>query len=932
MTINLSNSLIGLSILSGSNSFASGIGAAPVIESKAVRTAKALFTLKDTTPPWKTSSSPLSLSVQASQITAMKTIIDKTDALSTLGNADIGSCFTTYKALDRLRVLAEQASQSTLSDAQRAMLQKAFAQGMTDLQSYLVSAPSDVVHLAFGETSSSAKSQPLPTSNVYAMTGKALVRNRADAIPGLTGQERFSISLSRNNTSETVTVDLSTGPQPPTLDSIAQAFNAAITSTKMTDADGNVVLDKNGNPTPKWNVRFGVEKTDDKWGLKLDLPVSSERISIDQVAGKDALVVASGRSPATSSAGESKTISAQLFRIADPAGEAKRSVTQTFAAPDRLATAQHELADKPTSSTATVTGSSGGKPTIETKKNYDVHADTITAAIVTDAQGYSYTVGTTKGDVGTNLSNGHDNLFLTKTDGNGNIVWQRSLGAAGTSSGAAISLAPDGGVVVAGTVNGSFDGRNSDGDMVVARFNASGDELFATAVPALGADAARAVTVGADGSIYVGGKVSGAGGGDAFIARIDTTGHIADRYTFPDGGRDTVTALATDADGNLLALTSSDGVATLRKLQAGAPGTELGSIAIGTADARAIAVGADGSIAIGGATSVALSGNQANAPAGGRDGFVARIDAGLSQASVTYLGTGAEDQVDSVAFIGGAIYAGGRTTGTLGAARLGATDGFVARIDAGTGAIANIDQFGQSGMRTEPVMVSADIGGGSAVSALGFARGTLNPPVSSRVTTLTGANAGDSFAIRLDNGALRRIEITADDTLETLASRIRAITGSKATITTVAVKGQQTLSITMKAGHSLQLAAGPEGSDALARLGMTPQQIFAAPARSGNAPKVTPGGNFSLGLSSALNLSTLDDAKAALAKLTGAVSMSQTAYRSLYWDDGKALMVDGTSTKAGKSKSSTAIQEAQLANYTAALKRLSSGNSSIFSF
>ena len=60
MTINLSNSLIGLSILSGSNSFASGIGAAPVIESKAVRTAKALFTLKDTTPPWKTGSSPVS--------------------------------------------------------------------------------------------------------------------------------------------------------------------------------------------------------------------------------------------------------------------------------------------------------------------------------------------------------------------------------------------------------------------------------------------------------------------------------------------------------------------------------------------------------------------------------------------------------------------------------------------------------------------------------------------------------------------------------------------------------------------------------------------------------------------------------------------------------------------------------------------------------
>ncbi len=48
--------------------------------------------------------------------------------------------------------------------------------------------------------------------------------------------------------------------------------------------------------------------------------------------------------------------------------------------------------------------------------------------------------------------------------------------------------------------------------------------------------------------------------------------------------------------------------------------------------------------------------------------------------------------------------------------------------------------------------------------------------------------------------------------------------------------------------------------------------------------------------------------------------MIQTAYRSLYWDSGKASLVNGTlSTGSG-----SAYQQKQLANYQAALTRLTS--------
>jgi hypothetical protein len=100
--------------------------------------------------------------------------------------------------------------------------------------------------------------------------------------------------------------------------------------------------------------------------------------------------------------------------------------------------------------------------------------------------------------------------------------------------------------------------------MVVARFSETGDERFATVISLAGPDTANALALGADGSIYVGGKTS-TGGGDAFIARLDATGKLQERRTIDSSGSDSVTALAIGDDGNLLALTNSNGVAQLRR-------------------------------------------------------------------------------------------------------------------------------------------------------------------------------------------------------------------------------------------------------------------------------------------------------------------------------------------------------------------------------
>ena len=257
-------------------------------------------------------------------------------------------------------------------------------------------------------------------------------------------------------------------------------------------------------------------------------------------------------------------------------------------------------------------------------------------------------------------------------------------------------------------------------------------------------------------------------------------------------------------------------------------------------------------------------------------------------------------------------------------------DGFIARID-GSGAIAKVDQFGQSALRTEPVRIAAAVGGAAKTNALGFARGTLNPTVSAKLEAQTSLRAGDEFSLRVDDGSLRKIVIAENETLATLADKVRKITGTKAAVTTPRSGGGNVFRIDAKPGNGIELVAGAAGKDALAKLGIEPMRIYTPPPAGDNDPRVKPGGTFGLNLTEALSLGTVTDAATALGRIKSAISMTQTAYRSLYWDDMKANLVDGSKGGAGSGAGFARIQ-AQMSNYQAALTRLAAGPSSTLGF
>ena len=267
----LANGLIGLGMLTGTNAVADFAASAATVETRAQRKARAQFVTPATTPPWKAAAKTPPVQSQVAAIKAMTTIIDR-NGTGTSGPLpeDVQTSFTTYKALDRLRLLAETAAKTTTGSTERTALQTAFAKGLGDLQAYLGSAPSRLVDLSFGATARQAQSIAVaPPSSLTAttITGKGVVDTRTSVIPGVTGAETLRIDLSTATAADSLIVDLG---GETTLDGIADRINTAIAAVPRRDATGAVVVAADGAPVPRWEVRIVPAKTGDRWGLSIE--------------------------------------------------------------------------------------------------------------------------------------------------------------------------------------------------------------------------------------------------------------------------------------------------------------------------------------------------------------------------------------------------------------------------------------------------------------------------------------------------------------------------------------------------------------------------------------------------------------------------------------------------------------------------------------
>jgi hypothetical protein len=219
-----------------------------------------------------------------------------------------------------------------------------------------------------------------------------------------------------------------------------------------------------------------------------------------------------------------------------------------------------------------------------------------------------------------------------------------------------------------------------------------------------------------------------------------------------------------------------------------------------------------------------------------------------------------------------------------------------------------------------PTTIAVASGGASVLDRLGLPQGEIPQSDSKQLVDATSLRAGDRFYVTSGTtGRSVAVTIDAKETLQTLARKIETASGRtlKVTIKTdkdhvtgldgdtkITAGGVQRLSITYADGRDgAVLRAGEAGRDALAGLGLTPGYI---------GPSTSDLKTFGLDLPKTLSLKDAEAAKAATSTLQLAIKALRDAYKAL----------DPDSSKPKVTGSAPPYLKAQLANYQAALARL----------
>jgi len=181
-------------------------------------------------------------------------------------------------------------------------------------------------------------------------------------------------------------------------------------------------------------------------------------------------------------------------------------------------------------------------------------------SVAIDGSGNVYITGDTNGamDGGSNL--GGTDVFLTKFNADGTLLWTRQWGSAGSEYSYGVKTDSAGDVFVSGRTSGTLDGNTSAGgyDAFVTKYNSSGTRLWTRQWGSSGSDGATRMAVDASGDVLVTGWAAGSffgnpwfGGDDIFLTKYDTAGnHIATQQWGTSSG-ESGSAVTIDSTGEV---------------------------------------------------------------------------------------------------------------------------------------------------------------------------------------------------------------------------------------------------------------------------------------------------------------------------------------------------------------------------------------------
>lgn len=156
--------------------------------------------------------------------------------------------------------------------------------------------------------------------------------------------------------------------------------------------------------------------------------------------------------------------------------------------------------------------------------------------VAVNSAGEVFVAGRTGGAMGLGSNAGGDDVFLSKFNTDGTLLWTKQLGSTAWDYGASVSVDGAGNIYVAGYTNGNLDGNGSRGgqDVFLARWNPDGTLAWVRQWGTTTMDQAESVTVTTYGDVFVTGWTYGSmdgnrarGGMDVFLTRWNADGVLA---------------------------------------------------------------------------------------------------------------------------------------------------------------------------------------------------------------------------------------------------------------------------------------------------------------------------------------------------------------------------------------------------------------------
>ncbi len=867
-------------------------------------------------------------------------------------SGDYKKLFTAYQALNTLTAIASQASGKNVSDSEIKRLQTAMTKGLTELTNYVQNLNGENMRLTTGAAMTTDKSTVGIPKNVYGYVTSTLYSGQVDdEVPQFKGDVSFDMAVTKFGETTTLKMDLSEmGSKPRTMANVVSFFNDKLSAAG-------------------YNTTFAVERTA---GVARTTTVNGQTVKLPATGDDFALRI---RGDSIEKLNFTASVSKPAVYITTEAGNPD---------PDK----DTKTDDAVIENTLTKYGAGSGA-TAGTKVFSDTLEGTVAKVhkTVTGPDGSIYVLADVEKSVESQTIKGDQDVALLKYDSAGKLLYARSLGAADTATGYSIAVSSDGKVAVAGSVAGTLTGAttgpiNSDSngtvtDSFVSLYDANGDESWTVRRGGLLEDEATAVAFGQDGVVYVAGRTksdlpgatgsASQGGYDNYLTGFaaDITGTPKALFTthFGSAENDTVSGMVVDG-GKVIVASKEGSEAMLRSFDVSTSVVTENRTALNSAGvyetkpvtytkAATMTVGAtrdlgtlkggdiaglsidNGQLYVGGYTtngSLTVN-NVKSAASGGSDGFVARISLDLTSTSgdtLAYYGGTGDDTVTGMAVSNGQVWLVGSAGKDLaGQATVGTKDGYVAQIDMATGDATWEQRLtGKDGYAT-PTSIAVDASGSSALDIFGLPRGTMNYTQSDKIVSATSARPGDTFQIRTrERGPLTTITIGADDTLDTLADKIRRASGYAAKVSISSDGNMRKLKITPAYNTStVEVLPGKGDSNVLSALGLASGIVRNTKTDDGRTVSADGKGPV-YGLKLPTELSLVDEtARATTADLLkSATAAIRNAYREMA-DIANGVKADGSSTTSGKTGGTApAYLTNQIANYQAALDRLTGGS------